>query len=120
MRMQTAVLLGALSLSVSAFAAPTMTLVAGGAATMSVQKVPGKGYKAAPADLHGVQGVYHFDNGRYLQLTTQNRKLYAQFNGEQREELVAVGPNAYASRSEGTQIEFDDLPYPGTASVIKK
>ena len=103
-------ILGAVSLSASAIAAPSVTPDAGSSAITSVQLVPGTSYKLRPVEFDGVQGTYSLANGQTLKVTAEHRKLYAEI-GQQKAELVAVAENTFVSRDEDMKLVFDQIPF---------
>ena len=102
-------ILGAVSLSASAFAAPSVTPDASSSA-MNVQLIPGSSYKLRPVEFDGVQGTYNLANGQTLKVSAEHRKLYAEI-GQNKTELVAVAQNTFVSRDEDMKLVFDQIPF---------
>jgi hypothetical protein len=100
----------ALSASVSAYAGPTVTPNAGNPAAMDIQLIPAP-YKLRPVQFEGVQGTYGLDDGRTMRITSEKRKLYAQINGGDKEEIVAVAQNVFLTADQDLRLEFDQIPF---------
>ena len=103
-------ILGAVSASASALAAPSVTPDAGSSAMVAVQLVPGTSYKLRPAEFDGVQGSYNLANGQTLKVSADHRKLYAEI-GQSKTELIAVAQNTFVSRDDDMKLVFDQIPF---------
>lgn len=83
--------------------APASVLAAPQAApdgqAMSKIDVPGTTpvYRMRPAEVDQVKGVYLLDNGVTFQVSSERRKLFAQFGQARPVELVAVAENRFVS-----------------------
>jgi hypothetical protein len=112
--------LGAAALSVSAIAAPAVTPDASATALTSVN-VPGASTRTLrAAEVEGVQGTYHMKDGQTMHITTEDRRLYADFSGAGKTELVKAGENTFVSRADGTRFEFDQVPFANNVTMIRK
>lgn len=104
-------LLGAVTLSASALAAPAAVPDATASSAMPVEVVSGAHYKLRPIEFDGVQGVYQLDNGQVLRVTSAKRKLYAELNGQGKAEIVPVAQNVFFSREDDMKLVFDQIPF---------
>lgn len=112
MRIQTLLtLLGAASLSASALAAPAVAPDATASSGMPVAVVSGAQYKLRPIEFEGVQGVYNLSNGQILRVSSAQRKLYAELDGQGKAEIVPVAENTFVSREDATTLVFDQIPF---------
>lgn len=114
------VLLGAVSLSASALAAPPAAVAVANSATMvTVQTIQGQHYQATPAELAGITGNYNLANGQTLRVSVQQRKLFAEV-GDKKAEIVAVAPNTFASRADDMTLVFDELPFANEVKLSRR
>jgi hypothetical protein len=112
MRIQTLLtLLGAASLSASALAAPAVAPDATASSAMPVEVVSGAQYKLRPIEFEGVQGVYNLSNGQILRVSSAQRKLYAELDGQGKSEIVPVAENTFVSREDAMTLVFDQIPF---------
>lgn len=115
-------LLGAVSLSSSALAAPpaaAAVTVANSASMVTVQTIQGQHYQATPAELVGITGNYALANGQTLRVSVQQRKVFAEV-GDKKAEIVAVAPNTFASRSDDMTLVFDELPFANEVKLSRR
>jgi hypothetical protein len=103
--------LGAMSMSASALAGPAGASGSGDSSVISVQTIPGVSYKPRPAEIEGVQGTYSLSNGEVMKISTEHRRLWAEFNNKRKSELIPIAPNTFVARGDRTTIEFDQLPF---------
>jgi len=82
---------------------------------MRVRKLPGANHchrcpsrrcHISPQQLHDIAGAYALGTGRILRLIAVDDRLYADLNGHDRKELLAVGENAFASRDGTLALTF--------------
>lgn len=112
MRIQTLLtLLGAASLSASALAAPAVAPDATVSSAMPVEVVSGAKYTLRPIEFEGVQGVYILSNGQTLRVSSAQRKLYAELDGQGKAEIVPVAENTFVSRQDAMKLVFDQIPF---------
>lgn len=111
MRIQhTLALIGAATLSLSAFAASSPSNAETGSPAMSSVHVVAASYKLRPIEFEGVQGAYALADGRTLRVSSARRKLYAEL-GQARFEIVPVAHNMFASRDDAVRLAFDQIPF---------
>jgi hypothetical protein len=111
MRKQTVLALLAATLSGAAFAAPAANQDMQRAALASVPVVGSNAaYKLRPFELDEVQGVYALADGRYLRVTHEHRKLYAEIDGA-KAEIVPVARNRFASPDDSLRLAFEQVPF---------
>lgn len=112
--------LGAVTLSVSAFAAPpSVTPDAGSTAMVSVQTIQGQHRKYTPADVDGIVGSYKMSDGQTLRVSLEQRKLFAEV-GERKTEIVAAGPATFVSRADDLTLVFEQLPFASEVALSRK
>jgi len=102
--------LGAATLSLSAFADPSIapssavanaTLAQGGAPTM---------YRLNAQEAQHMRGAFRLADGRTITITNKASKLFVDMDGK-REELVPVGPQQFVGRDTGARVSFNQVPY---------
>lgn len=113
-------ILGAVSLSASAVAAPTaITPDAGSTALVSVQTIQGQQHKMPAADADAVTGVYHLTDGQTLRVSFEQRRLFAEM-ANHKTEIVPAGDNTFVSRSDDMKLVFDQLPFANDVAISRK
>ena len=113
-------LLGAATVSASAFAAPpTANVDTANSTLMSVQTISAAKYKLTPVEFKGVQGRYTMDNGQMLQVSEDGHKLFAEI-GNTRSELLAVAENTFVARDADMKLVFDQIPFATEVVLTKK
>ena len=120
--MRTATLMtlaGALALSASAFAAPSVTPVAGSTAIASVN-ISGSSYKLRPIEFEGVQGTYKLSNGQVMKVSAEQRKLYMELDGGARAEMVPVAENTFLASGTDTRLVFDQIPFATDVTLSRR
>lgn len=73
-------------------------------------------YKMNRLDYQRLQGAYQLQDGRVLHVSTAHGKLYAELDGK-RSEVVATGPNQFASRDDAVRVRFDQVSAAGEVAV---
>lgn len=113
-------ILGAATLSASAFAAPaSITPDASSPAMVSVQTIQGAPPKLHAEDVDGVLGSYKLSDGRILRVSFEHRKLFAEV-GNRKTELVPAGRNTFVARAGDTRLVFDQLPFANDVAISQK
>jgi hypothetical protein len=102
----TASLLSAMALSASAMASPTAPQDPG-AQSMSVQVVPANKTKLSAYDFKGLQGQYQMSDGATLNVTGEDRVLFAELDGHARTELIPKGSNTFVARGADMILKFE-------------
>lgn len=103
--------LGAATLSVSAFAEPSIpTSQVSAANTVTVQAGPHSGYRMAHGEARRMKGAFRLEDGRTLVLSDSRDRLFAELDGK-REELMSQGNNRFIARDSGTRMTFDQVPF---------
>jgi hypothetical protein len=111
--------IGAVALSASAIAGPAVAPDASGTAVMSVN-VPGSSYKMNPAEFEGVKGTYRLANGQVMRVSTEHRKVWAEFDGSNKTRLVPVAQNTFIALEDQSKLEFDELPFANNVTLTRK
>lgn len=106
-------LIGAAAVSFSAAAAPAANTDTG---TSQVAVTASAYHKPTEGDLAGLQGAYSLADGRTLRVSSSQNRLYAEL-GDTRTEILAIGPNKFASRNDSLRVTFDDGDYPNNVVV---
>jgi len=109
-------MIAAAAASFSAAAAPAAV-----SSTSAIATVPVAGQSAVkklkPAEYARLQGLYQLSDGRFLEVTMDNGKLYAEVVGGKKAEIVHTGPTRFVSRDDALRIVFDSVPYPMNVNV---
>jgi hypothetical protein len=101
--------IGAATLSVSAFADPSIapsSTAAGTALARQGTYVP----HLSVDDARRMRGAFSLADGRTITVTSRMAKLYVDIDGK-REELVPVGPAKFVTRESGTTLAFNQVPF---------
>jgi hypothetical protein len=103
--------IGAATLSMAAFADPSIapSLSTGNSAQAQVQ--PSMAYRLTKDDADRMRGTFGLADGRTIKITSRLNKLFVDLDGK-REELVPVGPNRFVTRDTGARLTFNQVPYP--------
>ena len=103
--------IGAATLSMAAFADPSIapSLSTGNSAQAQVQ--PSMAYRLTKEDADHMRGTFGLADGRTIKITSRLNKLFVDLDGK-REELVPVGPNRFVTRDTGARLTFNQVPYP--------
>jgi hypothetical protein len=102
----TATLLGAMALTGKVMAAPATSRDAS-TPSMHVQVVPGHRAILPDFDFKALQGEYQMSDGSILDVSGEDRTLYASLSGHPRTELVPIGSNVFAARGEDMVLRFE-------------
>ncbi|HEX8787483.1 MAG TPA: hypothetical protein VF793_14955 [Telluria sp.] len=105
---QILVFLGAASLSLSVFAAPT-NIPAPASVDSAAHGMYGQ-HKLDLDDAQDMQGVYRLADGRRLTVTNEDSRLFIKLDGK-REALSQVGPTSFVSHDTGTRVTFNQVPF---------
>jgi len=102
--------IGAATLSMAAFADPSIapSLSAGNSAQAQVQ--PSMAYRLTKNDADHMRGSYLLTDGRTIKVTSRMNKLFVDLDGKQ-EEMVPVGQNRFVTRDTGARLTFNQVPY---------
>lgn len=73
-------------------------------------------HKLKPSEYARLQGLYELSDGRVLEVSMDNGKLYAEVGGK-KAEIVHTGPTRFVSRDDALRINFDSVPYPMNVNV---
>jgi hypothetical protein len=101
--------LGAATLSISAFADPS---IAPSPATASAVMAPSTPYahRLTLDEAEHMRGAFRLTDGRTITITNRMNKLYVDLDGK-REELVPVAPKKFVTRDTGAILAFNQVPY---------
>jgi len=103
--------IGAATLSVSAFAEPSIPpSQAASANTVTVQAGASMVSRMTPGEAQHMKGTFQLEDGRKLVLSNTNNRLFAELDGK-REELIPAGQNRFVARDSGTRMTFDRVPF---------
>ena len=102
---------GAATLSMSAFADPSIAPSASVANNTTAQLQPSMAYRLTKDDADHMRGTFGLTDGRTITITSRLNKLFVDLDGK-REELVPVGPNRFVTRDTGARLTFNQVPYP--------
>lgn len=69
------------------------------------------GYKARPAELAEVQGVYRMDNGLTLKVYQEQRRLFAQLGQRPPAELVAVAEYSFVAPDQRMTLDYRPIAF---------
>ena len=110
MRIQQALaFIGAATLSLSAFADPS---IAPSSATASAVMAPSShsAYRLSQDEAEHMRGSFQLTDGRTITVTNKMNKLFVELDGK-REELVPVGPKKFITRDTGATVAFNQVPF---------
>jgi hypothetical protein len=101
--------IGAATLSVSAFADPS---IAPSSATASAVTASSglRAYRLSQDEAEHMRGAFRLTDGRTITVTSRMNKLYVDLDGK-REELVPVAPKKFITRDTGATVAFNQVPY---------
>jgi hypothetical protein len=102
--------IGAATLSVSAFADPSIAPSLGGA---NGEPAPVKShmmYRLTKDEARHMRGAFQLADGRTMTVTNRLSKLYVELDGKV-EELLPVGPKQFVTRDSGTRVAFNKVPF---------
>ena len=103
--------IGAATLSVSAFADPSVAPSLSGANSESAQARSYMMYRLTKDEAEHMRGAFLLTDGRTIKLTNRMSKLFVDLDGKH-EELVPVGPNQFVTRDSGARLTFNRVPFP--------
>ena len=110
----------AATLSLSAFADPTIAPAANHADV--AQKVAESAvrehgaYRLTADEATNMRGSFQLSDGRTLKVTAKRNRLYAELDGKA-EELVPVSENTFVSRDSGMRVAFKHVPFSDEVTV---
>ncbi len=101
--------IGAATLSVSAFADPS---IAPSSATAGAVAVPSSygAYRLTTDEAEHMRGSFRLTDGRTITVTNRMNKLFVDLDGK-REELVPVAPKKFVTRDTGATVAFNQVPF---------
>jgi len=100
---------GAATLSVSAFADPSIAPSASVANNATAQLQPSMAYRLTKDEAERMRGSFLLTDGRTIKVTNRMSKLFVDLDGK-REEMVPVGPNQFVTRDSGARLTFNHVP----------
>ena len=110
MRIQQALaFIGAATLSLSAFADPSVAPMSSMAGSVLVQGAP-HAYRLTLDEAEHMRGAFRLTDGRTITVTNRMNKLYVDLDGK-REEMVPVGPKKFVTRDTGAIVAFNQVPF---------
>jgi len=101
---------GAATLSVSAFADPSIAPSASVANNATAQLQPSMAYRLTKDEAERMRGSFLLTDGRTIKVTNRMSKLFVDLDGK-REEMVPVGPNQFVTRDSGARLTFNHVPF---------
>jgi hypothetical protein len=108
--------LGAATLSVSAFADPSIAPSASVANNALAPVQPSMAYRLTKDDADHMRGAFLLTDGRTIKVTNSMSRLFVDLDGK-REELVPVGPNQFVTRDSGARLTFNHVPFADEVTV---
>ena len=72
--------------------------------------LPDHAYVLRPDEFQEVRGQYDMSNGKVLTLSSGGRAIFAELDGFEKMELVAVTPNQYVAKNRHMKMVFDQYP----------
>jgi hypothetical protein len=109
-------LLGAATLSVSAFADPSIAPSSSVANNALAPLQPSMAYRLTKDDAERMRGAFLLTDGRTIKVTNSMSRLFVDLDGK-REELVPVGPNQFVTRDSGARLTFNHVPFADEVTV---
>jgi hypothetical protein len=110
MRIQQALaFIGAATLSLSAFADPSVAPMSATASSVLAQGAS-PAYRLTQDEAEHMRGSFQLTDGRTITVTNKMNKLYVELDGK-REELVPVGPKKFVTRDTGATVAFNQVPF---------
>jgi hypothetical protein len=100
---------GAATLSLSAFADPSVAPMSATASSVLVQSSP-HAYRLTLDEAEHMRGAFRLADGRTITVTNRMNKLYVDLDGKH-EELVPVGPKKFLTRDTGAIVAFNQVPF---------
>ena len=106
---QALVLAATATLSMSAFADPS--IAPSSASASAVMATPTMGaYRLTQDEAEHMRGAFRLVDGRTITVTSRMSKLYVDLDGK-REEMVPVGPKKFVTRDTGATVAFNQVPF---------
>jgi hypothetical protein len=110
MRIQQALaFIGAATLSLSAFADPSIAPASASAGAVLPQSGM-HAYRLTEDEAQHMRGAFALADGRTMKVTNRMNKLYMDLDGKH-EELVPVGPKKFVTRDTGTIVAFNQVAH---------
>jgi hypothetical protein len=103
--------IGAATLSVSAFADPSIAPASNAGDGTATRVQPSTRYRLSKDDAQRMRSSFQLADGRTLTVTNVMSKLYMELDGK-REELVPVGATKFVTRDSDIRVTFNQVPYP--------
>ena len=100
----------AATLSLSAFADPSIAPSASVANNATAQLQPSMAYRLTKDDADRMRGTFGLTDGRTITITSRLNKLFVDLDGK-REEMVPVGQNQFVTRDSGARLTFNHVPF---------
>lgn len=108
--LQVLAFVGAATLSMSAFADPSIAPSASAASNATAQLQPSMAYRLTKIDAERMRSSFLLTDGRTIKVTNRMSRLFVDLDGK-REELVPVGQNQFVTRDSGARLTFNQVPF---------
>ena len=111
MRIQQALaFIGAATLSMSAFADPSVAPSSATASAVMMSSPTQSAYRLTKDEAEHMRGSFRLTDGRMITVTNRMNKLFVDLDGK-REELVPVAPKKFVTRDTGATVAFNQVPF---------
>ena len=107
---QALVFAAAATLSLSAFADPSVAPSSATASAVMVSSSTPSAYRLTKDEAEHMRGSFRLTDGRTITVTNRMNKLFVDLDGK-REELVPVAPKKFVTRDTGATVAFNQVPF---------
>jgi putative intracellular protease/amidase len=107
---QALVFAAAATLSLSAFADPSVAPSSATASAVMVSSSTHSAYRLTKDEAEHMRGSFRLTDGRTITVTNRMNKLFVDLDGK-REELLPVAPKKFITRDTGATVAFNQVPF---------
>ena len=107
---QALVFAAAATLSLSAFADPSVAPSSATAGAVMVSSSTHSAYRLTQDEAEHMRGSFRLTDGRTITVTNRMNKLFVDLDGK-REELVPIAPKKFVTRDTGATVAFNQVPF---------
>ena len=107
---QALVFTAAATLSLGAFADPSVAPSSATASAVMMSSSTHTAYRLTQDEAEHMRGSFRLTDGRTITVTNRMNKLYVDLDGK-REEMVPVAPKKFVTRDTGAEIAFNQVPF---------
>jgi hypothetical protein len=100
----------AATLSLSAFADPSVAPASATASAVMMSSSTHTAYRLTQDEAAHMRGSFRLADGRTITVTNRMNKLYVELDGK-REEMVPVAPKKFVTRDTGATVAFNQVPF---------